>query len=90
MKYFIEQKEQRDIPGPIQQEDRPIFVRIQQYREAMASIEILRERIKEVEYLLDKIDEIRAQEQVELKTCYANLNKIKEKLIEIDKKLFEV
>ncbi len=71
-------------------EDKPVFVKIQQYREAMASIELLKQKAQDVEFVLGKIEELRAQEQVELNNCQNDLNKIKEKLIGIDKKLFEV
>ena len=79
---------ERQESSPV--EERPVFVKLQQYREAMASIEILKQKLKEAEYILGKLEEIRTQEQVELTNCQNNLNKIKEKLIEIDKKLFEV
>ncbi len=71
-------------------EDKPVFVKLQEYREVMASIELLKQKIQDVEFVLGKIEELRAQEQVELNNCQNNLNKIKEKLIGIDKKLFEV
>ncbi len=71
-------------------EDKPVFVKLEKYRDVMVNVEMLKQKIKETEYLLERIEEIRVQEQVELTNCYANLNKIKEKLITIDKKLFEV
>jgi len=70
-------------------EEKPVFVKLEQYRDALANIEVLKQKIKETEYLLEKIEEVRAQEQVELSTCHDNLNKLKEKLLAIDKKLFE-
>ena len=71
-------------------EEKPVFVKLEDYREVIANIEILKQKIKETEYLIDRIEEMRAQEQVELENCQGNLNKLKEKLIAIDKKLFEV
>lgn len=79
--------------GGVQQqvvEEKPVFVKIQQYREAMAGIEGLKQKLKETEYLLAKLEEIRSHEQAELASCQENLNRIKAQLVEIDKKLFEV
>lgn len=89
-----EQQFQKERPAIRQEqsqvEERPVFVKIQQYREAMSSIETLRQKLKEVENILDKLSQLRSQEQVEITNCQSNINKIKEKLIEVDKKLFEV
>ena len=69
--------------------ERPVFVKLQEYREAMASIEVLKQKIRETEGLLGRIDQLRSQEQVEMAAFRDNLNKIKEKLVAIDKRLFE-
>jgi len=71
-------------------EERPVFVKLEQYREVVANLDVLKQKIKETEYFIDRIEELRAQEQVELENCQSNLNKLKEKLLAIDKKLFEV
>ena len=90
---IFEQKEQEEFSPKvginISAEDKPVFVKLEKYREAMASVEILKQKIKETEYILGKLEEIRTQEQTELETCQSNLDQIKERLIEIDKKLFE-
>ena len=71
-------------------DDKPVFVKLEQYRDVVSNIEILKQKIKETEYLLERIEELRGQEQVELDNCHGTMNKLKEKLIAIDKKLFEV
>lgn len=71
-------------------EERPVFVKLEQYREVIAHLDVLKQKIKETEYFIDRIEELRAQEQAELENCQSNLNKLKEKLLAIDKKLFEV
>lgn len=71
-------------------EEKPVFVKLEEYRDVINNIEVLKQKIKETEYFIDKIEELRAQEQQELQNCHANINKLKEKLIAIDKKLFEV
>ena len=82
--------ENREMPKPLEVQEKPVFVKIERYREAMAEIDVLKQKLKETEYILDKLEDIRTQEQVELSNCHSNVNKIKEKLIEIDKKLFEI
>ena len=80
-------QEQRSV---IPAEERPVFVKLEEYREVINNIEILKQKVKETEYFIEKIEELRGQEQSELQNCHANINKLKEKLIAIDKKLFEV
>jgi hypothetical protein len=97
---FPSLKETRPISAPVVQQeeparqnandDRPVFVKLEQYRDVVSNIEILKQKIKETEYLLERIEELRGQEQAELDNCQGTLNKLKEKLIAIDKKLFEV
>ena len=70
--------------------NRPVFVQIDDYKDAMNNIEILKQKIREVEYILDRLNELKSQEQLEISNCETSLNKIKEKLVGIDKKLFEI
>ncbi len=70
--------------------NRPVFVQIDDYKDAMNNIEILKQKIREVEYILDRLNELKSQEQLEISNCETALNKIKEKLVGIDKKLFEI
>ena len=73
-----------------QGQERPVFVKIQQYREAMSSIELLKQKIQEIEQTLEHIGQLRSQEQTEISNFHTNMNKMKEKLVTVDKKLFEV
>jgi len=70
--------------------EKPVFVQLDNYRDAIKNIEILKQKIREIEYGLDRLNEVKTQEQIEISNCETSLNKIKERLIEIDKKLFEV
>tara|TARA_Y100000310_G_C20626876_1_gene786423 strand:+ start:413 stop:1216 length:804 start_codon:yes stop_codon:yes gene_type:complete len=70
--------------------ERPVYVQLDNYKDAIKGIEILKQKIREIEYGLDRLNDIKSQEQVEISNCETSLNKIKEKLIGIDKKLFEV
>jgi hypothetical protein len=90
---FVPQREEvmkKEIQIPKKVEEKPVFVQIDDYRDAMNNIEILKQKVREVEYVLDKLNDIKSQEQIEISNCETSLNKIKEKLIEVDKKLFEI
>ena len=70
--------------------ERPLFIKVEEYMEAMGNIENLKRTLKETEELLDKIESIRMAEEEELKRCQQNVDAIKEQLLFIDKRLFEV
>lgn len=80
----------RTIMRPSVTEDKPLFVKIGQYREATANITHLKQKIGEVEQLLAQLETIRTQEQTEIDNAKNELNQIREKLLTIDKQLFEV
>ncbi len=85
-----------DIPGrerelaSMQVEDKPLFVKIGQYREAMSHLELLKQKIKDAEATLAKLEDLRAKEQTEITNAHTTVAAIKDKLLAIDKKLFEV
>ena len=90
---FVEPKNditKKEIKIPKHVEEKPVFVQIDDYRDAMNGIEVLKQKVREVEYILDRLGEIKSQEQIEMSNCETSLNKIKEKLVEVDKKLFEI
>ncbi|MDP3917281.1 MAG: hypothetical protein Q8Q42_03260 [Nanoarchaeota archaeon] len=78
-----------EIPRKLM-DKRPVFVQIDNYREAMNDIELMKQKVREVEYILDRLNEIKSQESLEISNCETSLEKIKEKLVEIDKRLFEI
>lgn len=82
---YDNQQPQQQIGG-----ERPLFIKVEEYREAMGNIENLKKTLKETEELLDKIESIRMAEEEELKRCQSNVDAIKEQLLFIDKRLFEV
>ncbi len=70
--------------------EKPIFVKIEQYKEALDNIDSIKTKVREAEELLSRLDQLRAQEDKELQNWHDNINRIKDKLISVDKKLFEV
>ena len=70
--------------------EQPVFVKLDRYREAMDSLQILKQQMREVETVLSRLDEIRKREENELQAYRAHLGMLKERLLDIDKKLFDV
>ena len=66
----------------------PIFVKIEKYRDALASLETIKKKLRETSNLLEKIKETRAKEEEELILWADEINSIKDKIEAIDKKLF--
>ncbi len=70
--------------------EKPIFVKIEQYKEALDNIDSIKTKVREAEELLSRLDQLRLQEDKELQNWHDNIARIKDKLISVDKKLFEV
>ncbi|HLD02583.1 MAG TPA: hypothetical protein VJC07_02705 [Candidatus Nanoarchaeia archaeon] len=79
----------KPMPLMIRETDKPLFIKIEDYRDSISSLELLRSKIKETEDYLEKLNDIRLAEEEELKKCKRNLDMIKQKLAIVDKKLFE-
>ena len=66
----------------------PIFVKIDKFRDALSNLELIKKKLQESSELLEKIKEIRGSEEEELEKWSQEINVIKEKVSQIDKKLF--
>jgi len=66
----------------------PIFVKIDKFRDALSNLELIKKKLQESSELLEKIKEIRSSEEEELEKWSQEINVIKEKVSQIDKKLF--
>lgn len=71
-------------------DEKPLFIKLEKYREALAVLETLKAKIHELDEDLQKIEEVRAQEQAQLQSAKEGLTKVKESLLNVDKQLFEV
>ncbi len=72
------------------QEEKPLFIKVDHYKEAMRSIDALKERIALAERILQSIEELREQEAQKIDAWKTEIQTIKEKLMAIDQNLFEV
>ena len=71
-------------------EDKPLFVRIDDYKVALDALNGLKEKLKEAEALLSSVTELRQQEEQHLQKWQQELQALKSKLLTIDHTLFEV
>lgn len=68
--------------------ERPIFVKINKFRESVESLNEIKKKLKEASTILQKLKEIRAKEDEELASWEKDLEEMKTKIDSIDKKLF--
>lgn len=69
---------------------KPIFVKIEKYKEAIRTINNLKGKIAEAEKILDDIEAIKVQEEKKLQEWKNDLEQLKNRLVSIDNNLFEV
>ena len=71
-------------------DDKPIFVKIDKYKESVKTIESIRTKIEEAESLIKNLTRLREQEEKELQEWQSSLDDVKQNLMKVDKNLFEV
>ncbi len=69
--------------------EKPLFVKIEKYREVMATVNDLKKRLNEASSILTELNKIKEEEERELNAWHDDLELIKERLMRIDKTLFE-
>ncbi|MBS3134144.1 hypothetical protein J4214_02840 [Candidatus Woesearchaeota archaeon] len=69
--------------------EKPLFVKIENYKDAIKMLERMKEELRKTDDILIKLNEIRSNEERELETWHSEVRKLKDRLLEIDKKLFE-
>ena len=70
-------------------EEKPLFVKIEKYRDVVDTLKKLKIRLNEADNILDKLSTLRAEEDRELAMWQGDLEKIRGQLMEIDRSLFE-
>lgn len=78
------------MPRMEQGEEKPLFVKVEKYREVMVTLNELKNKLKDAGDLLVELNKIKEQEERELSAWQDDLNAIKDKLISIDRTLFEL
>ena len=70
-------------------EEKPVFVKIDKYRESMKSLDSIKSKLEEADNLLKTLTKLRQDEERELEDWQNTLNEIRQKLLKMDKDLFE-
>src|SRR3989344_1284599 len=70
-------------------DEKPVFVKIDKYKDALRMIEDIKSKIEEAEKSISELESIKNTEQKNIESWKSDLNEIKSKLLDIDKKLFE-
>lgn len=71
-------------------EEKAIFVKVDKYKEAIDTLEIIKEKLKTADIILNELRELKKKEEAELEEWENSLTNIKEKLTLIDNNLFEI
>jgi len=79
---------EEDFIRPRMNQSKPIYIQIEKFQEAANSIDKIKEKIKQADDIIEEISRLRAEEDKELELWHADLNNIKERLLNIDKALF--
>lgn len=66
----------------------PIFIKIDNFKEALSNFELIKERLIEIDELLRKLKETRVKEQEEFDSWEKEVVEIKSKVDDIDERLF--
>ena len=70
--------------------DKPIYVKMDQYKDAMHNIDKIKELCNGADKMLGEISRLRSSEDRELEKWQDEVDKIKDKILLVDKKLFEI
>ncbi len=71
-------------------EEKAIFVKVEKYKEAIDTLEIIKEKLKTVQAVLNELKDLKRKEEAELEEWQSSINDIKEKLTLVDNNLFEI
>jgi hypothetical protein len=77
------------MPESNEKKSGPIFIKIDKYEEAIDNINSVKDKIREIESLIDNLRKLKKEEDNSLDEWKSSLNQIKEKLLIVDKNLFE-
>lgn len=88
-KQYISPPITEEISKPsIRELKEPIFIKIGHFKEALNNFELIKKKLRETAVLLERVKETRKREEEELGEWSRELEIIKEKIGEIDRKLF--
>ena len=77
------------LPSSLGDTEKPLFVKIEKYRDVVETLKKLKTRLNEADTILSKLNRLKEEEDRELSMWQSDLEKIRNQLLEIDKKLFD-
>jgi hypothetical protein len=69
--------------------EKPLFVKIDKYRDVVTTLNNLKSRLHEADQILQTLNSIKDKEARELAAWHKDLEKIRNQLLDVDKKLFD-
>jgi|SRR3989344_743758 len=69
--------------------DNTLFVKIDKYQESMRTLNLIKESLMNTEYILSKLHQIKSEEDNEIEKWHDQIKRIKQKIMYMDKNLFE-
>lgn len=85
-----EASKQSNVPSKVIGEEKSLFVKIDNYKQALHTLEALKAKIEDAEEVIRAFEDIKIQEDEKLESWKKDLQNMKDKLLSIDKELFEV
>lgn len=86
---FMPSRTAESRSSPASSEDHMLFIKIDKYKDAMHDIQHLKTKISEAEKILSSLEELKAEEDSKLSKWNSEIQGLKEKLMSLDKTLFE-
>ncbi len=78
------------VETPAVGEEKPLFVKIEKYREVISTIKQIKEKLQDADDILAELNKIKKQEDSEIESWHGDIETIKSKLMAIDKAMFEL
>ena len=69
--------------------DNTLFVKIEMYKESMRTLNLVKESLMNTEHILERLHKIKDREDTEIREWHDEIKRIKQKIMFIDKNLFE-
>ncbi len=77
-------------PKTIFTEEKPIYIKIDKYKSAIKTLEEIKSKLIEAEKILNNLRKLKNEENEEFENWRSDIEEIKEKLLSVDKNLFEI
>jgi hypothetical protein len=71
-------------------EEKPLFIKIDKYKEALNTIDRIKAKLNEADKILMDLTRINSEENREIQNWKSSIDSIRNKLLALDKELFEV